>query len=447
MLKPTDTNTQLRGRRVINPVTVDARFSSAGTTRLVRTSVLLVGLVIVGAVTWAFWAKLDETTIAKGAVIPAGQNVAVRHLEGGILSRALVAEGQLVEAGTPIVRLSPVQGKADLEQARVRRASLVLQGERLRARADGREANFGETGKLYPVLQADQLNILASEIKAQESQMQVLGASIREREAALNTNIQEQKHLRNLIKMLTEEVKIRTDLHRQGYLARPVLLVAQRDLADAIARLERFGNEQLRTEELLAQGRQQLIEFIDRARTEALDQAGKIASLQNEVEQQIAALEDRVNRTAILTPVRGIVQRLVSTEIGTVIEPGGLIAEIVPVDRELLIEIQISPRDIGFVRVGQDVRVKVDTFDFSRYGTVNGKLSQISASAMLDEKQQYSYRGYVRLNQAYVGDDPTRNNLQPGMTVQTNIKTGRKTVAAYLLRPIYQNLDSALNER
>jgi membrane fusion protein, adhesin transport system len=133
--------------------------------------------------------------------------------------------------------------------------------------------------------------------------------------------------------------------------------------------------------------------------------------------------------------------------VGGVIPPGAIITEIVPLDKELVVEAKIQPRDVGHVRIGQPVTVKVTTYDFSRYGGITGELKDVSASTFLDEQGEPYYKGIVELDRNYVGKDPMHNRVMPGMTVQADIKTGKKTLFSYLLKPVYSSVSTAFRER
>lgn len=161
----------------------------------------------------------------------------------------------------------------------------------------------------------------------------------------------------------------------------------------------------------------------------------------------MAKLEDRANRLEIRAPVRGIVKGLQAHTIGGVIAPGALVLEIVPMDEELVVEARVATTHVGHVEVGQPVTVKVLTYDFARYGGIPGRLRSVSASTFVAEDETPYYKAVIALDRNYVGGDPNRNLVLPGMTVQADIKTGRKTLLQYLLKPVYSSIDEAFQER
>jgi HlyD family type I secretion membrane fusion protein len=174
---------------------------------------------------------------------------------------------------------------------------------------------------------------------------------------------------------------------------------------------------------------------------------GRLSAELAQVREGIARAVDRVTRLEIRSPVRGVVKDLRFRTIGGVVPPGAQVTEVVPIDDGLIAEVKISPRDIGHVRVGQDVTAKVSTYDFSRYGVVAGTLSGISASTFQEGDGQVFYRGFVTFEKPGVGDVPERNPLLPGMVLQADIRLGSRSVLEYLLTPIYASLASAFHER
>lgn len=157
--------------------------------------------------------------------------------------------------------------------------------------------------------------------------------------------------------------------------------------------------------------------------------------------------EERVFDTVIRSPLHGLVQTIPTTLNGAVIAPGGTIAEIVPIDGKAKFKARLSPRDIGFVSVGQHARVKIDAFDYSRFGALNGEVSLISPTTSQDERGQVYYEVEIEVEQTYFGNDPSSFVILPGMTGEVDIATGEKTVFQYLWKPIYTNVSRAFGER
>jgi HlyD family secretion protein/adhesin transport system membrane fusion protein len=167
-----------------------------------------------------------------------------------------------------------------------------------------------------------------------------------------------------------------------------------------------------------------------------------------QVREATARAEDRVSRLDVRSPVRGIVKDMRTRTVGGVIQPGAVVMDIVPIGQDLIAEVRISPRDVGHIRIGQEVWAKVSAFDFARYGAVPGRLKSFSATTFQDPQDgQLYYRGIVQLARVYVGDRPEQNPLLPGMVVQADIRLGDRSVLEYLFTPIYASLSNAMRER
>ena len=182
-------------------------------------------------------------------------------------------------------------------------------------------------------------------------------------------------------------------------------------------------------------------------RNEALEESGRVAADLASVRETSRRLGDRVQRLDIVAPVHGIVKGLGTNTVGGVIPPGGLVSEIVPMDKELIVEARISPVDIGHITIGHKANVKVTTFDFARFGAIEVIVTEISASTFKDRENEVYYKAEIKLKDAFVGDKSKKNRILPGMVTEIDINTGQKTVLRYLLRPVFQSLDVAFSER
>lgn len=436
-----------RGSRSLTTLDVAPSVSDAGSTNLIRIGIFVVALTMVLFIGWSAVTEVNETAVTVGAVVPTGNVVPIQHLEGGIIEQTLVKEGDIVEIGQPIVRMAASAAEAELERIGARLIALSLEEERLRALAESRPPQFLDVPLKFQSLLDDQRDVLTSQVEARDRSREVLAIRVRGIEAQLKTTQHDLTNARHVAVLLEEEMKIRAGLTAKGLSPRVTLLATQIKLAESIGRSERLENEQAQLRESVHEAREELDEFLTQFRSDALAEAGSVAGERIEVEEMIESLTDRVNRLNVVSPVRGIVQSLPVKNIGTVLPPGGLVAEIVPVGGTLVVENRISPRDVGFVQLGQAVDVKVHTFDFTRLGAVPGELIYVSATTFLDENQEPYYQGRVLLKQEYVGENIDENHLIPGMTVQADIQTGRKTILEYLLKPIYTNIDQAMSER
>lgn len=391
--------------------------------------------------------QLDERAVAEGEVLPVNYVQPMQHLEGGIVAAIHVQDGDEVEKGQVLINFDKTAPLAELETLKARHAALGLQVERLEAFALGREPDFNATAPGYDDLIGDQRSIYLAQLDSRNAQTSVIRSQISElleEEAGLTQQVEA---LEREVSFAKEEVAMRAELLEKGLSSKVVFLNAQRQLARAEGQLAEIATQRSRNRAETAEARQRLLELEERLRTEALTEMGLAASEREQVGEQLARLHDRVERTAVRAPISGIVKGLIVTSPHTVIPPGQTILEIVPSDRNLIAEVRISPSDIGHVDVGSEAVVKINTFNYARYGGISGNVKQVSATTFRDEEGKPYFRGLVTLDQDFVGYDPLANRITPGMTLVANIKTGQKSLIGYLLRPIRNTIDDSFGER
>ena len=436
---------ETRVRRIRDIANADI-IHETGTSKMVSYGIGGVGLFVLAFFGWSAWAELDEITISLGEVVPVGSVRTVQHLEGGIVAEVLVEEGQVVEPGAPLVRFDAASASAEFQQVQARSVALQLQAERLRAFSDDRDPDFRFAQAEFPELLQDQMTIYSSEVAARQSQREVLQQQMAERRSELATNLEEQASSNRQVTLLQEEFNVREKMFEEGLTSRVMFLAIQRDLETAKGTAQRLAGNADTIRESVRELEQRENELDTRLRQEALRQLGIVTAELSEVQELLAGLSDRDARLTAQAPVRGIVQQ-VPVKSGTVVSPGGLVAEVVPMDDGVVIEGRVSTRDIGFVRPGQPVDVKVHTYDFSRYGSVPGRVLTTSATTFIGDDNTPYYRVRAELEQTFVGDTQGRNPVFPGMTVQMDIKTGKKTVLQYLLKPFFTAVNEGLRER
>jgi len=439
-------NGAARQRRLIKYLAKPLVLEESGPPRVLLHFSFFICLLVGGFLAWAAITELQETAQTSGQIMPAGSVHVVQHLEGGIVSQILVEDGQIVQAGDTLVRLQPAIATADLEQLRAREAALALKAERLRAFVLGGTPDQS-AGRGHPELAKDETAILQMQLAARDSERAVLLSRVEQREAELQSLRERKKSLEREVAILDEQVEMRRPLMERNLLARTTFLDSERALTSTAGELSAVAGEIARTEAELNEAQHTIIEMEAKLSNEALKEMGNVAGELAEVRQQLAKLGDRVVRLEIKAPVQGIVKGLATRTVGGVVAPGDPIAEIVPIDDELVAEVRIQPRDVGHLKVGQEARVQVTTYDVARFGSVEGRLEQISASTFTDEEGNPFYRGIIALTQNYVGDRPGFNPILPGMVVDAAISTGSKSLIRYLLKPVYRSLDIAFSER
>lgn len=418
-----------------------------GPPRFLRAILIVLAITVFGSGAWAAITNIKETTKALGEVVPIGSVHAIQHLEGGIIAKIMVSEGQLVERGQILVRLDPTPALADLEVIRIRRAGLRLKAERLRAFAMGQSADFPNMPSRFQHLMANEKAILAQHIQARDQRKRVLELKGEQREVQLKELNTEANKLRREVAILAKQQAVQKQLLAERLVSNLVYLNIERETNAVSGELDEVLEKTRRTERAIAESEAKIAEMDAGLRDEALNEMGAVRAELTEVEQSVVQADDRVRRLEIRAPVRGIVQELAVTTVGSVIASGATLAMVVPVEDELIVEARVSPIDVGHVRAGESAKVKITTYDFARFGAIEGVVEKISPTTFKDQDGTVYYKAAIRLSKNYVGDNPTRNLILPGMVAEVDILTGERTVLRYLLRPVYQSLDSAMTER
>lgn len=415
--------------------------------KIINIAIMFSGILLVSLITWAHFTQIKEVATTRGEVIPADLIHNVQHLEGGIVSEILVRNGDHVKTGNTLLRFAPPATMSELEQMSVRYASLILQQERLLALIENRQPEFGKSGLAYPELSKQQNTIYQAQLNSQRHKLAVIDQQIEQKKSEKQRSLNQSNIMKKELQLLEEQVEIRKQLSKTGVVARDELLSTQIRLTENLREYRQFKDNYAVAKTTLAEARQRHkdaeFQFIKEVHLEA----GQIFDQLAEVEQTLIRLNDRAKRLNVVAPVSGIVQALAINSINAVAEPGKIILRIVPIDDELIVEARILPKDVGHVHIGQRTDVKVDSYDSSRFGSIEGTVKQISATTYLDEKNNPYYRAEISLNQTWVGDNPEIMKIIPGMTVLANIETGSKSVLDYLLRPISRGFSNAFSEK
>lgn len=423
------------------------QLEESGTAPLVRIAMMVASAACLSFVVWAGLTQIDEMAAADGQVIPSGSVVTVQHLEGGLIEKILVHEGELVDKGQPLVRLSAAAALSDLEQARAREAALLIKAERLRAFAEGRKPDFSTIGPGYARLIRDNEAIYQTQVQAQETERAVLQSQVEQKRSDLDLMEQQRKTLQDQVDALSEELRLRESLVKQHLVTLVQYLDTKREQARMRGELAKTIGETITARDALAEARDRLLDNASTLHRQNMDDLGSVIGELAQVQESIGRLEDRVSRLVVVSPARGYVKGMAVHNVGAVIQPGGLVCDIVPVGRELVVDAKVSTRDIGHLKPGQPVKIKVGTYDYARYGGIMGTLKRLSATSFLDEKGNPYFKASITLDHDYVGDVPGRYPVTPGMTVTAEIITGEKSLLQYMLKPIYTQMTSSFHER
>ena len=293
----------------------------------------------------------------------------------------------------------------------------------------------------------EQMKAFDSMIEARDNEKDVIIEQITQKEAALAGFKERKITLKESMALVKEEVELKAKLNKKGHLSKFKLLQVQKQYNDIKGEFQETESDENQAGKAISEYKNRLesleANFVD----DAYQQLNTVEGDINQIEETVKKLQEQVGRLEIKSPSYGFVKVLNIKTLGGVIESGQILAEIVPLEVNLIIETQIQPKDIGHVKTGQSVNVKISSYDFSRYGTIEGVLEYISATTFVNDDGTRYYMGRVSIEKNYVGNNDTKNLIVPGMTVQADIVTGAKSILAYLLKPIHTSVTTAFTER
>jgi membrane fusion protein, adhesin transport system len=402
-------------------------------------------LITAAMVAWMALAQVDRVVHTAGRVVPSGKQQLVQHLEGGIVSKVFVREGDRVEKGQSLIAVSDLLANSSLGEKRARLEGLSARAARLQAEADGaaRFVTPAGAGAASPEMRNQ-----SDAFDARTSRLQQSLRVIEEQQAQKRQEANEQDARR---KGLAAELDVaRQQLNLvQTMLAKNA--ASQLELLDARARVERLGTQireaetaiprlQAAAQELQARAGETRAMFRSESRTALADTRVEMQRLQ----QEIGADHDRVRRTDIVAPVAGVVNKLLFNTVGGVVKPGDTLMELTPVDDVLVVETRVAPAERGALQTGQTAIVKVAAYDFTAFGTLRGLVSEISADSLVDERGERYFRVGVTVDPASLRQ--FGKPVTPGMTITADAVTGQRTVLQYLLSPIRGMAATALRD-
>ncbi len=416
--------------------------------RFVMLVVLIMALFVASAIAWMSWAEIDVVIRGSGKVIPASQVQVVQSLEGGIVSEILVREGEAVEVDQPLLKISDIAFASSFEENRIKYLELLARAARLQAEAFGKEFEADpEVEQARPELNRAERGLFESHREQLTETLGILDAQIEQQQSALQEARSKQRQLRRSLRLVRKEIGIKKPLKQRGIISEVEFLQLQQREAELEGELEAVGLSIPRIQSTIDEARskrqQALLDFRNQAKQELNEIRSEIARIR---EAQVA-LRDRVTRTTLRSPVKGVVQRLFTTTVGGVVNPGSPVVEIVPQEDSLLIELRIKPADIASVRIGQTARLKFSAYDFAVHGSLPSKVTFISADTITDEEGHSYYLLRVKPERDYLGHPSRPLPIKVGMTVEADIVTDKKTILQYLLEPVTRGLDKALKER
>ncbi len=403
----------------------------------------------VAAAIWADTAVIDEVTRGEGKVIPSSQVQVVQNLEGGIVQDILVNEGQIVDKGTLLIRIDDTGFSSSFGELRATSYATRARIARLEAEVSEKPLNFP------PDLLAEARDIARNEQELMQSrretlthQVSILQEQVQQRQQEITEARARLGQLRRSLGLLNQEIDMTRPLMENGVVPKVDFLRLERESNDIKGEIQANELAVPRIQAALQEARKRVEEKFLEFRTEARQELTTARAEFSAMEENLRGARDRVTRTEVVSPVKGVVKTLHVRTIGGVIKPGQDIVEIVPLDDTLLVQARIRPQDVAFLSPGQKVTVKFTAYDFSIYGGLDGALERISADTILDQQSKETYYEIiVRTDRNFLEHKQQKLPLMPGMVTTVDILTGERTILDYLMKPFLKARRLALTER
>nr|WP_218176659.1 HlyD family type I secretion periplasmic adaptor subunit [Pseudomonas costantinii] len=417
--------------------------------RVIRLTIWAIIAFFVFLVTWAGFSSIDEVTRGDGKAIPSSKLQKIQNLEGGIVSELYVKEGQIVEAGAPLIRLDDTRFVSNAGETEALRLAMQLRVERLSAQVDDRPLNIpDDVLKAAPSQAANERSLYDSRRQQLKDEVGGLQEQLVQRQQELREFSSKQGQYRSQLSLQRQEINMSEPLVAQGAVSPVEVLRLKRAEMETRGQLDATTLAIPRAESAIKEVQRKIDETRGKFRSEALTQLNEARTELNKAESTGRALEDRVSRTLVTSPVRGIVKQLLVNTVGGVIQPGSDMVEIVPLNDTLLVEAKIRPQDIAFLHPGQEAIVKFTAYDYTIYGGLKAKLERIGADTITDEDKKTTYYMItLRTDRSHLGTDEKPLLIIPGMVASVDIITGKKSILSYLLKPIIKARAEALHER
>lgn len=364
---------------------------------------------LVSFFSWANFSEIDQITRAPGSVIPSSNVQVIQSKDGGVLEQLPISVGEIVDQGQIVAQFDKTNAEADYQEAKVQVAALSAAMSRLTAELFGTVPDFSGLANEFPHFIKSQKLLFDRRQSAKREEIANIGS---------------------ILALVQEEIQMNEPLLARGDVSKTEILRLQREEAELVAQRGKISNDYFQSTQA---------EY-----NETEEEFERVSQLLIQREKQLQA-------TTLKAPVKGIVKSIRLTTVGGVIRPGEDVLEIVPLEDDLLIEAKVAPQDIGFLRVGLDVSVKIEAYDYTIYGDLDGVLSYISADTLEEDTQKGDipfYRVHVRTQgRKFSGRPDADLQILPGMTSTVEVKTGKNTVLSYLIKPIIKTLGESMGER
>ncbi len=405
-------------------------------------------ITVIALITWAYFAKIDEIVRGEGKVIAQSQNKMIQNLEGGIIEEILVKEGDIVKKDQILIRIDNQKSIADYESTKLK--ALELNAKIMRLKAEINDENFSvnenENKDLQQYLDLEKSLYDINKNKL-ENETMVLKEQLIQKENDLSSANSSLNYLSSEYSLIQEELKIAAPLVEQKVRSNTDFLKLKREANNIGKELSGIRISINKIKSSIEEAKNKLHDVKDEFKQLAQEELNKSTGEIERINASIYSLKDKVKRTNVYSPEDGIIQKIFFNTIGGVIKPGDNLVEVVPTGETLLIETKIKPSDIAFIYYNQDAKVKFTAYDYAIYGGLDGKVIKISADTETDEDKKSFYKLQIQASNNHLEKNGKEFPIIPGMVVNVDILTGKKSILDYILKPILRAKQYTFTEK
>lgn len=408
---------------------------------------ITIGLLSASAA-WASQAELEEIVAAAGIVVPQSQIKVVQHLEGGIITTIHVQEGDMVVAGQPLLQLDLGSGGTNAEELQVRLDALQIKRARLVAQRDGMPLRLpDEATERQPHIAAAETATYDNRQRQFESDLEVIRKQARQQEYEVTAIDARRDSVKKRLDLASQQLAMIRKLYQSGVMAKMRLLDIEREVETIHGELLRLDVEYDKAGEALLEAEEREQQDLTHFQSQAAAELSQVELELGRHRELLVKASAQQQRSEIVSPIDGIVKRSRFNTLGGIVRPGDSIMEIVPSEDILVVEARLSPADVGHVAVGQLVLVKISTFDYLRYGGLEGTVKHVAADSSADQSGNQYFKMIVQTSDSQLDVDDQAYKIMPGMEALVDVKIGARSVLSYLIKPVLKLRHEAFRER
>lgn len=405
-------------------------------------------LLFTAFILWASFAEVDQITRGQGQVVPSADVQMIQSLEGGILSELNVEEGAAVKKGQVLARVRNVAFASERKGIESKAAALRLKLERLKAEASGQAYTpSAEDSAKYPDMTANEQALYTARQNDLRDALSLLNDRISQAQGDMGEIQAQMTRLSESSALLQKQMTMTKAMVDKNAAPQMDLIRMEREMADMRGNLAAAQQKRSSLAASLNVTRRERMEQENKFKSDALTQIAEVQSELSALNETLNAAADRVERSELKSPVDGVVKSIHLKTRGGVIEPAKVLMEIVPTDDQLKVTAKVSPTDIAFLKIGQEVKVKITAYDAQKYGHLLGRLTRIGADTVTDSKGNIFFEIDVVTDKNHLGTEAAPLPIMPGMVAQADVITGRHTIMEYLMKPFLRARQEALTER